>query len=140
MTTENQIEIKSKDIPYYIIIKLENEKLILEGESIEKFPTEEYSINYTLEELKESNKFFAGFDNIQQVYDEIQDSNKKEKLKLLKESENFLILRLPLNLLNFKEILFMLQKKEIDLKRAILDLNTNLNSSNNVISELKFLL
>ena len=65
-----------------------------------------------MEELKKINKFFTGIDNIQQVYDEIQDSNKKEKLQLLKKSENFLILRLPLNLLNFKEILFTLKKKK----------------------------
>ena len=66
-----------------------------------------------MEELKKINKFFTGIDNIQQVYDEIQDSNKKEKLQLLKKSENFLILRLPLNLLNFKEILFTLKKKKL---------------------------
>ena len=132
------MEIKSTDMPYYIIIKLENEKLILEGESIGKFPTEEYSINYTLDELKQSNKFFASFDKMQQVYDEIKYSKKNEKLQLLKESEN-LILRLPLDLSNYKEILFTLKKKEINLKRAILDLNSNLNSiKDKDICELSF--
>jgi len=41
---EDKIEIKIKDMPYKIIIKLEKETLFLEGESLEKFPKEDIQI------------------------------------------------------------------------------------------------
>ena len=116
---EDIIELKTKD--YKIIIKLETEKLFLEGESLEKFPREEYSNNYTLNDLKKCNKFFEMYDDIKKVYYEIQNSFNKKKLGLSTESDN-LVLSLPLGLLEFKEIPFLLVKKPIDLNRAILDL------------------
>ena len=48
--SEDKIEMKIKDVPYKIIMKIEKEKLFLEGESLEKFPREEYSNNYTLKQ------------------------------------------------------------------------------------------
>ena len=116
---EDKIELKIKD--YKIITKLEKEMLILEGESLEKFPREEYSNNYTLNDLKKGNKFFEAYDDIKKVYYEIQNSYNKKKLVLSTESDN-LILSLPLGLFELEEIPFLLVKKPIDLNKAIIDL------------------
>ena len=134
---EDKIEIKIKDMPYKIIIKLEKETLFLEGESLEKFPKEEYSNNYTLNDLQKSNKFFVIYNDIKQVYDEIQNSYKNQQLRLLTESDN-LNLSLPLNLKQLKGIHFLLVKKPINLLRAILDLKEMNKEKDQQVSELKF--
>ena len=121
----------------YEDINLEKEKLLLEGESLEKFPLEEYSNNYTLNDLKKSNKIFEIYDNIKLVYDEIQNSYNNKKLELLTKSDE-LILSLPLNLKQLKDIPFSLVKKPIDYKRAILDLKEMDKEKDQQISELKF--
>ena len=134
---EDKIKIKIKDMPYKIIIKLEKETLFLEGESLEKFPIEEYSNNYTLNDLRKCNKIFELYDDIKEVYDQIQKSYKNQQLRLLTESDN-LNLSLPLNLEKLKDIHFSLVKKPINSLRAILDLKEMNKEKDQQVSELKF--
>ena len=134
---EDKIELKIKD--YKIITKLEKEMLILEGESLEKFPREEYSNNYTLNDLKKSNKIFEIFKDIGQVYDEFKN---QDKIGLSTEQGN-LILSLSLGLKTLEKIPFLIAKKPIDLNQALLDLkemNDQLKSELKEmnLSELKF--
>ena len=122
-----EMNFNCKEIPYKIIMKADKEKEILtfEGEtqSAEIFPTEEYSIHYTFDEIKKKFKIFSGYDNIKQVYDEIEDSYKSKELELSKESNN-LFLKLPLQFKTFKECIFELVKKPFNSERAISDLNS----------------
>jgi len=134
---EDKIEIKIKDMPYKIIIKLEKETLFLEGESLEKFPKEEYSNNYTLNDLRKSNNIFKLYDDMKQVYDQIQKSYKNQQLRLLTESDN-LTLKIPVNLDQLEDIHFILVKKPIDLLRAVLDLKEMNKEKDQQVSELKF--
>ncbi len=128
------MDLNYKEILYKIIMKIESEQLLFKGETKDIFPTEEYSINYTLDSLKKINKFFYGFDNINQVFNEINNFYTKNKVEITENSDN-LILKIPLDLSNFKEIIFELNKKPTDLKRDILELNSKKNEE---VSQLKF--
>ena len=128
------MDLNYKEILYKIIMKIESEQLLFKGETKDIFPTEEYSINYTLDSLKKINKFFYGFDNINQVFNEINNFYTKNKVEITENSDN-LILKIPLDLFNFKEIIFELKKNITDLERAILELNSK---NNEEVSQLKF--
>ena len=133
----SKTELKFKD--YEIIIEIEKEKLLLEGKSLGKFPREEYSNNYTLNNLKKSNKIFEIFKDIGQVYDEFKN---QDKIGLSTEQGN-LILSLSLGLKTLEKIPFLIAKKPIDLNQALLDLkemNDQLKSELKEmnLSELKF--
>ena len=87
-----------------------------------------------MDSLKKINKFFCGFDNIIQVFNEINNIYTKNKVEITENSDN-LILKIPLDLFNFKEIIFELKKNPTDLERAILELNSK---NNEEVSQLKF--
>ena len=87
-----------------------------------------------MDSLKKINKFFCRFDNITQVFNEINNFYTKNKVEITENSHN-LILKIPLDLFNFKEIIFELNKKPTDLKRDILELNSKKNEE---VSQLKF--
>ena len=97
------------DIKIYYI----NEYLYIEGIIKENFPQKSYKRKYNLNEIKE-NKFFYMCENVQDVYEELDNlinSQLNENLKgeILEES-NFIILRIPLNTKKIKECLFQIDE------------------------------
>ena len=115
-----------------------------EYESI--IPPKKYStIDYTIDDLKKLNKFFIGFDTIKDEYNELENHKKNRNIQLLEEDTNNLILKIPLNSLNYKELKFELKRVELDHTKAIDDLyeiiqklnNKNNDSINRLIFEIE---
>jgi len=109
-------------------------------------PPKKYStIDYTIDDLKKLNKFFIGFDTIKDVYNELKNHKKNRNIQLLEEDTNNLILKIPLNSLNYKELKFELKRVGLDHTKAIDDLyeiiqklnNKNNDSINSLIFEIE---
>jgi len=109
-------------------------------------PPKKYStIDYTIDDLKKLNKFFIGFDTIKDVYNELENHKKNRNIQLLEEDTNNLILKIPLNSLNYKELKFELKRVGLDHTKAIDDLyeiiqklnNKNNDSINSLIFEIE---
>jgi len=90
-----------------------------------------------LNDLRKSNNIFKLYDDMKQVYDQIQKSYKNQQLRLLTESDN-LTLKIPVNLDQLEDIHFILVKKPINLLRAVLDLKEMNKEKDQQVSELKF--
>ena len=131
------------DIKIYYI----NEYLYIEGIIKENFPQKSYKRKYNLNEIKE-NKFFYMCENVQDVYEELDNlinSQLNENLKgeILEES-NFIILRIPLNTKKIKECLFKIDEltsntdqKLTELYLIINELKTELKQKDEEIITLK---
>ena len=98
------------DIKIYYI----NEYLYFEALTKEILPQKNYKRKYKLNEIKE-NKFFNIYENIQEVYEELdnllnsQQLNENKKNEILEEA-NYIILRIPLNTKKVKECLFRIDE------------------------------
>ena len=124
------------DIKIYYI----NEYLYIEGIIKENFPQKSYKRKYNLNEIKE-NKFFYMCENVQDVYEELDNLinsqlNENLKGKILEES-NFIILRIPLNTKKIKECLFQIDEKISDTKQKIDELYSYINTLLNKIKDLE---
>ena len=114
------------DIKIYYI----NEYLYIEGIIKENFPQKSYKRKYNLNEIKE-NKFFYMCENVQDVYEELDNlinSQLNENLKgeILEES-NFIILRIPLNTKKIKECLFQIDEIVSNTEQKFNELYSTIN-------------
>ena len=114
------------DIKIYYI----NEYLYIEGITKEIFPQKSYKRKYNLNEIKE-NKFFYMCENVQDVYEELDNlinSQLNENLKgeILEES-NFIILRIPLNTKKIKECLFQIDEIVSNTEQKFNELYSTIN-------------
>ena len=120
-----EIKIKSnKEKDFSIIISYNINSLILESKTLER----NYYSEINLEELKK-NKYFAMFDNLQEIFTEISNIIEKNKLTLI-EDINYISLSIPLPTTKIKEFIFKINEKEKSEKEQIKELF-------NIISELK---
>ena len=114
------------DIKIYYI----NEYLYIEGIIKENFPQKSYKRKYNLNEIKE-NKFFYMCENVQDVYEELDNLinsqlNENLKGKILEES-NFIILRIPLNTKKIKECLFQIDEIVSNTEQKFNELYSTIN-------------
>ena len=126
-TKNNDIEIK-----YYIL----DEKIVFEPIITSLIPKKLYKNIYTYNDIQQ-NKFFAMCENLNEVFEEIQNQieEKKDDLKLI-EDINKLILIIPLNTKKIKEIKFEFNEIN-DINYQINDLGSHINSLINEIKDLK---
>ena len=114
------------DIKIYYI----NEYLYIEGIIKENFPQKSYKRKYNLNEIKE-NKFFYMCENIQEVYEELDNlmnSKLNENLKIeILEEINYIILRIPLNTKKIKECLFQIDEIVSNTEQKFNELYSTIN-------------
>ena len=107
----NKIEIKiSKSLT----------KIIIEGKHKNIIESIIYYSQKTIEEIK-MNKYFLMFDNLDEIYSEILNLMKNNKV-CINEEINKLIIKIPLTNIKIKEIKMILNKKEKSDKERIDDL------------------
>ena len=107
----NKIEIKiSKSLT----------KIIIEGKHKNIIESIVYFSQKTIEEIK-MNKYFLMFDNLDEIYSEILNLMKNNKV-CINEEINKLIIKIPLTNIKIKEIKIILNKKEKSDKERIDDL------------------
>ena len=147
---ENYELIKASNNKFYkiSIINIKNEIISIKCESkdleyLNIIPPKNYStIDYKIDDLKELNKYFKGFDTIEDVYDELENHKKNKNIQLLVEDNNNLILNIPLNSPYYKELKFELKRVELDYTKATDDLYEKIgklmNENQEKISELTF--
>ena len=126
---ENEEPIQASNNKFYKIsvdnnIKKEIVSIKCESKEYENIiPPKKYStIDYTIDDLKKLNDFFISIDTIKEVYNELENHKKNRNMQLLVEDTNNLILKIPLNSLNYKELKFELKRVELDHTKAIDDL------------------
>ena len=114
------------DIKIYYI----NEYLYIEGIIKENFPQKSYKRKYNLNEIKE-NKFFYMCENVQDVYEELDNlmnSKLNENLKVeILEEINYIILRIPLNTKKIKECLFQIDEIVSNTEQKFNELYSTIN-------------
>jgi len=108
---KNKIEIK-------IIKKVTN--IIFEAKNKTSIEPITYYSKQTIEEIK-MNKYFLMFDNLEEIYEEILNLIKNNKI-CAKEENSQLIINIPLSNTKIKEIKIVLNKKEKSDKDKINDL------------------
>ena len=108
---KNKIEIK---------IMKKVTKIIFEAKNKTSIETISYYSKQTIEEIK-MNKYFLMFDNLEEIYDEILNLMKNNKVYLTEENSR-LIINIPLSNTKIKEIKIVLNKKEKSDKEKIDDL------------------
>ena len=108
---KNKIEIK---------IMKKVTKIIFEAKNKTSIEPIIYYSKQTIEEIK-MNKYFLMFDNLEEIYDEILNLMKNNKVYLTKENCR-LIINIPLSNTKIKEIKIVLNKKEKSDKDKIDDL------------------
>ena len=94
-----------------------------------------FSNKFTMKQLNE-NRYFALFDNMKEIFNELSDRIKTKEIKLI-ENLNNLVFLISLPIAKIKEIKFELNKEEKGDKEKIEDLNTLVLDLKNEISELK---
>ena len=124
------LELKTdKNILFDITIYYLSDKLYFKGESKDKFPQKKYKKEYTLEEIKE-NKFFYLYENIKEIYDEldslINNIKDKNELKLFEET-NKIIISIPLPSIKIKECLFEMNEIEVSTEQQFGEVFEKLN-------------
>ena len=113
------------ELQFYIF----EDYIIFEGSSKKLIPQKRYKKIYTLSDVQKI-KFFLIYDNINEVYEEIQNQiNEKEPHLKLIEKQNKLILNIPLNIKKINELLF-----EAD--EIVENINTQINDLYSYISKL----
>ena len=101
-----QIELSSdKNNSYSILFNLNN-YIEITANQINNIIHKSYSNKYSFEEIRET-KYFLQFDTFSEILDEIKVRIDENKITL-KESENKLILNIPLPTSKSKEIIFEL--------------------------------
>ena len=108
---KNKIEIK---------IMKKVTKIIFEAKNKTSIEPIIYYSKQTIEEIK-MNKYFLMFDNLEEIYDEILNLMKNNKVYLTEENSR-LIINIPLSNTKIKEIKIVLNKKEKSDKDKIDDL------------------
>ena len=131
-----QIELSSdKNNSYSLEFNLNN-YIEIKANQINNIISKTYSNKYSFEEIRET-KYFLQFDTFCEILDEIKVRIDENKITL-KESENKLILNIPLPTSKSKEIIFELNpiiKNNDDrlneLTDLIIKLNTEINNIQN---------
>ena len=132
-----EIEINSdKNNLFSLIMNAENDSYLL-IKAIQKNDLfhNSFSNKYTLKQLNE-NRYFALFDNLKEICNELSDRIKTKEIKLI-ENLNNLIFTISLPIAKLKEISFELNKEQKDDKEKINDLNNLVINLENKINELK---
>ena len=120
LESEN-LEIKSdKNNNFEIKISKSLTKIIIEGKHKNIIESIIYYSQKTIEEIK-MNKYFLMFDNLDEIYSEILNLMKNNKV-CINEEINKLIIKIPLTNIKIKEIKMILNKKEKSDKERIDDL------------------
>ena len=94
-----------------------------------------FSNKFTMKQLNE-NRYFALFDNMKEICNELSDRIKTKEIKLI-ENENNLVLTISLPIAKIKEITFELNKEQKDDKEKIEDLTKLVFEMKNELNELK---
>ena len=119
------------EIEFYIF----EDNLFFEGTTKKFIPQKSYKKIYSFKEVLE-NKYFYMCENINEVYDEIQNliNEKEEQVKLI-EKTNLLILNIPLNTKKIKECIFEID--EVDVKNVNTQINDLYSHVNQILNEIK---
>ena len=100
-------------------IKIKNDNLIFTITLLNDFPNLIYEDLFSILELKENNKLLSVYDNINQIYNFLEERIKNEKYK--KEIEgNYFKLTFKSPMIKIKDIIIKLKPKEIDRREILL--------------------
>ena len=115
---------KNKKIEIKILKKITN--IIFEAKYKSSIESIIYYSKQTLEEIK-MNKYFLMFDNLDEIYEEILNLIKNNKVCTIEEN-NQLIIKIPLSNTKIKEIKIILNKGEKSDKEKIDDIYSIINN------------
>ena len=102
-----------------LAIKIKDDNLIFTISIIDDFPNLIYEDLFSILELKENNKLLSVYDNINQIYNFLEERIKNEKYK--KEIEgNYFKLTFKSPMIKIKDIIIKLKPKEIDRREILL--------------------
>ena len=116
------------EIEFYIF----EDNLFFEGTTKKFIPQKSFKKIYSFKEVLE-NKYFHICENMNEVYDEIQNLI-NEQVKLI-EKTNLLILSIPLNTKKIKECIFEID--EVDVKNVNTQINDLYSHVNQLLNEIK---
>lgn len=102
----------------------------------EESPLMKYKLEKNFDYLKEENKLFKIYEDINDMYENLVDMLKDEEKILIAEEKNELILNIPINFGKNKEIIFKLNKEPITNEEKISCLIKNSEEKDNVINNL----
>ena len=129
--------ISDKNIKYLLTLKLQNYCCL--NISAKKIDDSIYPLiylnNFTIEKIKE-NKYFLQFDNLEEIYSELSEKIKNEKILLI-ENNNSLKISIPLHSTKIKEANFELYVEKIKEEQKYDKIISLLNIQNKKINELK---
>ena len=102
----------------------------------EEAPLIKYKTEKNLDILKEENKLFKSFEDIDDMYENLVDMFKEKEKISVSEEKNDLILSIPINFGKNKEIIFKLNKEPTTNEEKIILLQKDLERKDNIIQNL----
>ena len=112
------------DIEYY----LSGNKIIFEGRTKDIIPQRKYRKIYSVTEIQK-NKYFTIFENIKEIYEEINNKiNERNKEVKIIEKKNSILLSIPLNTTIIKECCFEIDEIILNVNNKIKDIYTYINT------------
>ena len=120
---------------YELSLSVEKDTFKIEAKN-EETPLMKYKTEKNFDILKEENKLFKSFEDIDDLYENLVDMLKEKDKILVSEDKNDLILIIPINFGKNKEIIFKLNKEPITNEEKISFLQKNLEEKDNIIKNL----
>ena len=112
------------DIEYY----LSGNKIIFEGRTKDIIPQRKYRKIYSVTDIQK-NKYFTIFENIKEIYEEINNKiNERNKEVKIIEKKNSILLSIPLNTIIIKECCFEIDEIILNVNNKIKDIYTYINT------------
>ena len=123
------------DKKYELLLSVANDTIKIEAKN-EKNPLMNYKTEKNFGSLKEENKLFRSFEDIDDLFENLVDMFKEKEKILISEEKNELILIIPINFGKNKEIIFKLNKEPNTSEEKISFLLKNLEEKDNLINNL----
>ena len=123
------------DKKYELLLSVTNDTIKIEAKN-EKNPLMNYKTEKNFGSLKEENKLFKSFEDIDDLFENLVDMFKEKEKILISEEKNELILIIPINFGKNKEIIFKLNKEPNTNEEKISFLLKNLEEKDNIINNL----
>ena len=120
---------------YELLLSVVKETIKIEVKN-EEVPLIKYKAEKIFDNLKEENKLFKSFKDIDDMYENLVDMLKEKQKILVSEEKDDLILTIPINFGKNKEIIFKLNKEPITTEEKFSFLQKNLEEKDNIIKNL----
>ena len=120
---------------YELLLSVTTDTIKIEAKN-EENPLKKKKKKKNLDILKEENKLFKSFEDIDDMYENLVDMFKEKEKISVSEEKNDLILSIPINFGKNKEIIFKLNKEPNTSEEKISFLLKNLEEKDNLINNL----